>query len=147
MLSSECLISRWYLTDVYFTFKVGSVFPRFVLWIRDCKLNSLSKFGGVNVSVPSKWNGISGNDWRTHSYHSSTWQTKKKQEEVWQTAAQSSWFIEAKMAIIKPQFYMRFKSICSLDFFFFSVNIFAENKVVTDKTRKREGQRQRIDRL
>lgn len=31
--------------------------------------------------------------------------------------------------------------------FFFSVIIFAENKVVTDKTGKREGQRQRVDRL
>lgn len=97
----------------------------------------------ANVAVPSKWNGISGNDWRTHSNHRELCCTvhplQPKQQEVWQTAAQSSWFIEAKMAIIKPQFYMRFKSICSFNLFFlchYFLWFAAENKVVTDKSER-----------
>lgn len=143
--SSECLISRWHLTDLYFTFKLGIIFCRFVLWTKDCKLNSLPKFGERSVClIKMKWNQWK---WLTHAQlphralcTAHPWQTNKRESLTNRCNSTWLWFIEAKMAIIKPQFCMRFESICSFNFIFichYFLVYTAENKVVRDKKRER----------
>lgn len=92
--------------------------------------------------IKMKWNQWK---WLTrahscHTAHSAAHPRQTKKQEVWQTT---------EMVIIKPQFYMRFKSICSFEFFFLCHYFWfaVETKVVRDKVSETSRERWKVDQL
>lgn len=142
MISSECLIFLDIFSMCLFYFQIWYQFSLFCLVNQSMQTKFFVKVcEWICLSHQNEMNQLEMIDTRnshTASPHSTP--TTNKTHEVCQTAQQFK-FIEAKMVIIKPQYFT-----CALNLFVISISFFwfchyfwftVENKVVTDKTRDR----------
>lgn len=105
-----------------------SVFSVFAWWIRDCKLNSLQKFASECRFHQMEWITVEMID--AHKFTTTT-KTKKFDKPTAEHLIHRSQWSSAK-----PQFYMRFKSICS---FIFKYYFWFNQKTKLSKTNGRKG--------